>query len=90
MPPFDLVELGDGAVQALIAEIRTLPPAAIPQLVQAFRLQFGLPAEAMVSDYIRTSGHAAFIREQIASLGGGLSSGGGPGNGTGRGNGEGA
>ena len=54
MPPFDLVELGDGAVQALIAEIRTLPPAAIPQLVQAFRLQFGLPAEAMVSDYIRT------------------------------------
>ncbi len=89
MPPFDLAELGDGAVQALIAEIRTLPPAAIPQLVQAFRLQFGLPAEAMVSDYIRTSGHATFIREQIASLGGGLSSGGGPGNGTGRGNGEG-
>lgn len=89
LPPFDLAELGDGAVQALIAEIRTLPPAAIPQLVQAFRLQFGLPAEAMVSDYIRTSGHAAFIREQIASLGGGLSSGGGPGNGTGRGNGEG-
>ena len=90
MPPFDLAELGDGAVQALIAEIRTLPPSAIPQLVQAFRLEFGLPAEAMVSDYIRTSGHAAFIREQIASLGGGLTSGGGPGNGTGRGNGEGA
>ena len=90
MPPFDLADLGDGAVQALIAEIRTLPPSAIPQLVQAFRLEFGLPAEAMVSDYIRTSGHAAFIREQIASLGGGLTSGGGPGNGTGRGNGEGA
>ena len=90
MPPFDLAELGDGAVQALIAEIRTLPPSAIPQLVQAFRLQFGLPAEAMVSDYIRTSGHAAFIREQIASLGGGLGLGGGPGNGNGRGNGEGA
>ena len=89
MPPFDLAELGDGAVQALIAEIRTLPPAASPQLVQAFRLEFGLPAEAMVSDYIRTSGHAAFIREQIASLGGGLGLGGGPGNGTGRGNGEG-
>lgn len=89
MPPFDLAELGDGAVQALIAEIRTLPPAAIPQLVQAFRLEFGLPAEGMVSDYIRTGGHAAFIREQIASLGGGLSSGGGPGDGTGRGNGEG-
>ena len=79
MPPFDLVELGDGAVQALIAEIRTLPPSAIPQLVQAFRLQFGLPAEAMVSDYIRTSCHAAFIREQIASLGGGHH----PGNGKG-------
>ena len=70
MPPFDRAELGDGAVQALIAEIRTLPASAIPQLVQAFRLQFGLPAEAMVSDYIRTSGHAAFIRAQIASLGG--------------------
>ena len=79
MPPFDLVELGDGAVQALIAEIRTLPPSAIPKLVQAFRLEFGLPAEAMVSDYIRTSGHAAFIREQIASLGGGHH----PGNGKG-------
>ena len=79
IPTFDLAELGDGAVQALIAEIRTLPPAAIPQLVQAFRLQFGLPAEAMVSDYIRTSGHAAFIREQIASLGGGHH----PGNGKG-------
>ena len=79
MPPFDLVELGDGEVQALIAEIRTLPPSAIPQLVQAFRLQFDLPAEAMVSDYIRTSGHAAFIREQIASLGGGHH----PGNGKG-------
>jgi hypothetical protein len=79
MPPFDLAELGDGAVQALIAEIRTLPSSAIPQLVQAFRLQFGLPAEAMVSDYIRTSGHAAFIREQIASLGGGYQ----PGNGKG-------
>ena len=79
MPPFDLAELGDGAVQALIAEIRTLPASAIPQLVQAFRLEFGLPAEAMVSDYIRTSGHAAFIREQIASLGGGHH----PGNGKG-------
>jgi len=81
MAPFDLAELGDGAVQALIAEIRTLPSSAIPQLVQAFRLQFGLPAEAMVSDYIRTSGHAAFIREQIASLGGGHQ----PGNGNGKG-----
>jgi len=79
MPPFDLAELGDGAVQALIAEIRTLPPSAIPLLVQAFRLQFGLPAEAMVSDYIRTNGHAAFIREQIASLSGGHH----PGNGKG-------
>jgi hypothetical protein len=86
MPPFDLAELGDGAVQSLIAEIRTLPPSAIPQLVQAFRLQFGLPAEAMVSDYICTSGHAAFIREQIASLGGGQQ----PGNGTGNGNANGA
>ena len=84
MPPFDLAELGDGAVQALIAEIRTLPSSAIPQLVQAFRLQFGLPAEAMVSDYIRTSGHAAFIREQIASLGGGHQ----PGNGNGNAKGE--
>jgi len=81
MAPFDLAELGDGAVQALIAEIRTLPSSAIPQLVQAFRLQFGLPAEAMVSDYIRTSGHAAFIREQIASLGGGYQ----PGNGNDKG-----
>ena len=79
IPTFDLAELGDGAVQALIAEIRTLHASAIPQLVQAFRLQFGLPAEAMVSDYIRTSGHAAFIRAQIVSLGGGHH----PGNGKG-------
>ena len=79
IPTFDLAELGDGAVQALIAEIRTLPASAIPQLVQAFRLQFDLPAEAMVSDYIRTSGHAAFIRAQIVSLGGGHH----PGNGKG-------
>jgi hypothetical protein len=43
----------------------------------------GLPAEAMVSDYIRTSGHAAFIREQIASL----SAGHHPGNGNGNANG---
>ena len=79
IPTFDLAELGDGAVQALIAEIRTLPASAIPQLVAAFRLQFDLPAEAMVSDYIRTSGHAAFIRAQIVSLGGGHH----PGNGKG-------
>ena len=54
-------------VQQLIGLIRTLPTEAIPHLVTAFRQQFQLPSSALVSDYIRTFAHAAFIREQVAA-----------------------
>jgi len=55
-------------VQQLIAQIRSLPTETIPQLVTAFRHQFQLPVTALVSDYIRTWDHAAFIRQQVAQL----------------------
>lgn len=55
-------------VQQLIAQIRSLPTETIPQLVTAFRQQFQLPVTALVSDYIRTWDHAAFIRQQVAQL----------------------
>lgn len=55
-------------VQQLIAQIRSLPTETIPQLVTAFRQQFQLPVTALVSDYIRTWEHAAFIRQQVAQL----------------------
>lgn len=55
-------------VQQLIAQIRSLPTETIPQLVTAFRQQFQLPVSALVSDYIRTWEHAAFIRQQVALL----------------------
>jgi len=89
--PFEAAELSGEAVQELISEIRTLAPTAIPQLVEAFRQQFQLPPDALVSDYIRTSGHAAFIRQQIASYGNGLGAthGGSAGNGRGKGAGNG-
>ena len=55
-------------VQQLIAQIRSLPTETIPQLVTAFRQQFQLPVSALVSDYIRTWEHGAFIRQQVALL----------------------
>jgi hypothetical protein len=55
-------------VQGLIGEIRSLPTESIPHLVAAFRQRFQLPAEALVSDYISTFDHAAFIRQQVAQL----------------------
>lgn len=55
-------------VQGLIAEIRTLSTEHIPQVVAAFRQRFAIPAGQMVSDYIQTAEHAAFIRQQIAAM----------------------
>jgi hypothetical protein len=55
-------------VQHLIAQIRTLPTETVPHLVAAFRQQFQLPSSALVSDYIRTWDHAAFIRQKVAEL----------------------
>jgi hypothetical protein len=55
-------------VQELIALIRTLPTESIPHLVTAFRQQFQLPAQALVSDYIRNHEHAVFIRSQVAAM----------------------
>jgi hypothetical protein len=61
-------QLSPSEVQQLIAQIRTLPTESIPHLVAAFRQQFQLPASALVSDYIRTWDHAAFIRQQVSQL----------------------
>ncbi|MEB3277251.1 MAG: hypothetical protein VKM92_09835 [Cyanobacteriota bacterium] len=61
-------QLTPSEVQQLIAQIRTLPTETIPQLVAAFRQQFQLPASALVSDYIRSWDHAAFIRQQVSQL----------------------
>lgn len=55
-------------VQQLIGEIRSLPVETIPHLVSAFRQQFRLPDRALVSDYISTADHAAFIRQQVIQL----------------------
>jgi hypothetical protein len=55
-------------VQQLIGEIRSLPVETIPHLVSAFRQQFRLPDRALVSDYISTAEHAAFIRQQVIQL----------------------
>jgi hypothetical protein len=61
-------KLTPAEVQGLIGEIRSLPTESIPHLVAAFRQRFQLPAEALVSDYISTFDHAAFIRQQVAQL----------------------
>jgi hypothetical protein len=61
-------KLTAGQVEALIAEIRTLSAAQIPQVVAGFRHRFSIPATALVSDYIQTADHAVFLREQIAQL----------------------
>ncbi len=62
------VELAPAEVQQLIAQIRTLPTETIPHLVAAFRTQFKLPSQALVSDYITTTEHAQFVRAQVARL----------------------
>lgn len=60
--------LNPSEVQQLIGEIRSLPVETIPHLVSAFRQQFRLPDRALVSDYISTADHAAFIRQQVIQL----------------------
>lgn len=63
-----LASLSGAEVQQLIAEIRSLPNDQIPPLIAAFREHFQLPADALVSDYIRTSDHASFIGRHIETL----------------------
>ena len=60
--------LSQSEVQGLIALIRTLPTEKVPHLVARFREQFKLPGTALASDYIKTSAHALFIREQVDAL----------------------
>jgi hypothetical protein len=60
--------LSQSEVQALIALIRTLPTEKVPHLVARFREQFQLPGTALASDYIKTTAHAIFIREQVDAL----------------------
>jgi hypothetical protein len=61
-------ELTPAEVQDLISQIRSLPNDQIPGLIGAFREQFQLPADALVSDYIRTRDHAAFIEQQVRQV----------------------
>jgi hypothetical protein len=58
-------ELTPAEIQGLIGSIRSLPNESIPPLIAAFRLHFGLPEAALVSDYISTSDHAAFIEQRV-------------------------
>ena len=60
--------LSQSEVQGLIALIRTLPTEKVPHLVARFREQFQLPGTALASDYIKTTAHALFIREQVDAL----------------------
>ena len=62
------VELSPTEIQGLINSIRALPNEQIPSLVNVFREQFQLPVAALVSDYIRTREHAAFIEQRIQQL----------------------
>jgi hypothetical protein len=60
--------LSQSEVQGLIALIRTLPTEKVPHLVSRFREQFQLPGTALASDYIKTTAHADFIRQQVDAL----------------------
>jgi hypothetical protein len=60
--------LSQSEVQGLIALIRTLPTEKVPHLVARFREQFQLPGTALASDYIKTTAHALFIRQQVDAL----------------------
>jgi len=61
-------ELSAAEVQQLIGLIRTLPTERVAALAQAFRDQYGLHSSQLVSDYIKTPTHAAFIRQQVDQL----------------------
>ncbi len=61
-------ELTPAEIQALIGLIRSLPNESIPPLIAAFRQHFGLPEAALVSDYIATRDHAAFIEQRVQEL----------------------
>ncbi len=61
-------ELTPAEIQALIGSIRSMPNESIPPLIAAFRQHFGLPEAALVSDYIRTRDHAAFIAQRVQEL----------------------
>ena len=61
-------ELSPAEIQSLIGLIRSLPNESIPPLIAAFRQRFELPEAALVSDYIRTGDHAAFIEQRVAQL----------------------
>ncbi len=61
-------ELTPAEIQGLIGSIRSLPNESIPPLIAAFRQHFGLPEAALVSDYIRTRDHAAFIAQRVQEL----------------------
>jgi hypothetical protein len=61
-------ELTPVEIQALIGLIRSLPNESIPPLIAAFRQHFGLPEAALVSDYIATRDHAAFIEQRVQEL----------------------
>lgn len=61
-------ELTPAEIQGLIGSIRSLPNESIPPLIAAFRQHFGLPEAALVSDYIRTRDHAAFLAQRVQEL----------------------
>jgi hypothetical protein len=69
-PPPDAAqqELTPAEVQQLIGLIRTLPTDRVAALAQSFRDQYGLQPSQLVSDYIKTATHAAFIRQQVNQL----------------------
>ena len=52
----------------LLNTVQALGPDRVSQLANAFRDQFGLPAEVPVSDYIKTKDHKEFITLWISNV----------------------
>lgn len=57
--------LGTTEKQKLLNQVQGLGPDLVPQLAEAFRNRFNLPADVSVSDYIKTKAHADFISDWI-------------------------
>ena len=59
--------LGTTEKQKLLNQVQGLGPDLVPQLAEAFRNRFNLPADVSVSDYIKTKAHADFISDWITA-----------------------
>jgi hypothetical protein len=61
------VEAPKAEIDALRLQIEALPPDWITYITEAFRAQFGLPADHKISPAIKSTEHLAFIRSILPS-----------------------